>query len=171
MNPKPANDIIPVCSHEARKHYRRTFSNGSEAIGLACTRCGNWTSVKKSSVNDPDSLPVYEDTIRDAFDEEVRRSLTERKLDREAERAEQREGWFAQYDAYLKTDKWRRKRSARLSLDRHTCTAQVRCDGSPATEVHHVTYAHLGDEPLFDLRSVCHECHEAITEMDRRKSA
>ena len=36
-----------------------------------------------------------------------------------------------------------------------------------ASDVHHLTYAHWRNEPLFDLISVCRPCHEQITQMDR----
>ena len=32
----------------------------------------------------------------------------------------------------------------------------------PATQVHHLTYAHLGDELLFELISVCDDCRKRI---------
>jgi hypothetical protein len=36
-----------------------------------------------------------------------------------------------------------------------------------ASQVHHLTYKHLRNEPLFELISVCVPCHDAITAMDR----
>jgi len=70
------------------------------------------------------------------------------------------------YDAYLRSEQWRRKRAKRLEIDRHRCTAMLDgCTGA-ATEVHHLTYEHCGDEPMFDLRSVCGSCHRRIHEIE-----
>jgi 5-methylcytosine-specific restriction endonuclease McrA len=40
---------------------------------------------------------------------------------------------------------------------------------SRATQVHHLTYRHLGNEPLFELMAICRDCHEQLTEMDRSR--
>ena len=40
--------------------------------------------------------------------------------------------------------------------------AQGLCEGCrrrPATEVHHLTYEHVGDELLWELKAVCDHCH------------
>ena len=36
-----------------------------------------------------------------------------------------------------------------------------------ANQVHHLSYQHVGNEPLFELISVCSACHDKITAMDR----
>jgi hypothetical protein len=63
------------------------------------------------------------------------------------------------YDAYLLTDAWRAKRAQAFARDRGVCQG---CFQRPATQVHHLTYAHLGDELLFELMSVCDDCHTRI---------
>ena len=30
----------------------------------------------------------------------------------------------------------------------------------PATQAHHLTYEHMGDEFLWELKAVCRPCHE-----------
>lgn len=72
--------------------------------------------------------------------------------------------WWANYNAYLRTDKWRAKADAVLRRANRTCEA---CGVRAATQVHHTTYDHVGDEPLWELRAVCRPCHEAITKRDR----
>lgn len=42
--------------------------------------------------------------------------------------------------------------------------------GPGKVHVHHLTYAHVFNEPCFELRAVCHGCHDVITEIDRRKA-
>lgn len=72
--------------------------------------------------------------------------------------------WWAKYNAYLRTEKWRSKADAVLRRANRMCEA---CGVSTATQVHHTTYDHVGDEPLWELRAVCRPCHERITKRDR----
>ena len=83
------------------------------------------------------------------------------------ERREQKNAeWFAGHNEYLRSEKWRAKRQAVLERDRWLCQA---CRAERASEVHHLTYQHHGDEPLFDLASICRRCHEKLTAMDRER--
>lgn len=70
------------------------------------------------------------------------------------------------YLRYLRSEAWQRKRAAVLQRDGFRC---VVWSEHQATEVHHRTYAHLGDEPLEDLVSVCHACHRVLTALIRRE--
>jgi len=80
-------------------------------------------------------------------------------------RKESDELWWETYSEYLKSPKWGRKRA--LVIDRDmTCQA---CLVAPAEQVHHLTYAHVFNEPLFELVGICKRCHDKITEMDREK--
>lgn len=60
------------------------------------------------------------------------------------------------YQKYLKSEQWQEKRKAVLQRDNYRCTG---CGIVRATEVHHLTYAHKYDEFLFELTSLCSECH------------
>lgn len=79
--------------------------------------------------------------------------------------------WFALHAAYLHTPEWKARRKAVLARDRWICRAQLAvCDGH-AIEVHHTTYRHWRNEPLFDLVAVCERCHHELTRMDRQNRA
>lgn len=71
---------------------------------------------------------------------------------------------YENYKAYLFSDEWRAKRFKVLERDEHTCQA---CLNAEANQVHHITYKHLMNEPLFELVSVCEACHQKITRMDK----
>jgi len=58
-----------------------------------------------------------------------------------------------------------------ISRDKRLCQAQLPGCVATATQAHHLTYKHLGHEPLFELIAVCWRCHERITSMDREKRA
>lgn len=77
------------------------------------------------------------------------------------------EAWFALHDEYLRTDAWHWRRQAVLTRDHWVCQAQmIDCNGR-AEQVHHLSYRHWRNEPLFDLISVCAHCHAELTRMDR----
>lgn len=70
------------------------------------------------------------------------------------------------HQEYLNTQTWKEKRKEILERDGYLCQA---CLKNRASEVHHLTYDHFGDEPFFDLISVCRECHEKISMMDIKR--
>jgi hypothetical protein len=63
------------------------------------------------------------------------------------------------YDEYLKTDHWRRKRRAKLRQARYRCE---QCRYEYGLEVHHTeeAYKNRGCEPLAQLRVLCRRCHQ-----------
>ena len=67
---------------------------------------------------------------------------------------------YQRYLDYIESPKWRAKRQRVLSRDGHEC--QV-CTAAERLEVHHKTYDNLFHEPLDDLITLCHDCHEAVT--------
>lgn len=72
-----------------------------------------------------------------------------------------------QYDNYLQSPEWANKRQLVLQRDNFICQC---CLQPKATQVHHLTYTHLYNEPLFELVAICVPCHESITAMDKGQS-
>lgn len=75
--------------------------------------------------------------------------------------------WFAAHTEYLKSPEWAFKRGQVLTRDDYRCQAKLKGCERNAVQVHHLTYAHWRNEPLFDLASICVKCHDQITTMDR----
>jgi 5-methylcytosine-specific restriction endonuclease McrA len=75
--------------------------------------------------------------------------------------------WLAEHDRYLASSAWEVRRAAVLLRDKYRCQARLDNCRDKATQVHHVSYRHWRNEPLFDLISVCWTCHQEITRMDR----
>lgn len=73
-----------------------------------------------------------------------------------------------QYDNYMKSDAWAKKRKERLELDDNRCVMCGRRNGlrkdgvTPILQVHHIKYINLGNEPMEDLVSVCPGCHKKL---------
>jgi 5-methylcytosine-specific restriction endonuclease McrA len=61
------------------------------------------------------------------------------------------------YQRYLCSSEWRERRRLALLRDRNICQG---CLTARAVEVHHLTYVHIGRELLYELVSLCMQCHE-----------
>lgn len=77
--------------------------------------------------------------------------------------------WRFAYELYLRSDAWQAKRAAVLERAGRHCE---RCPAGSgrfpvALDVHHLTYAHLGDEALEELEALCRPCHE-LADRERR---
>lgn len=75
-----------------------------------------------------------------------------------------------QYEAYIKSDKWREKKARRMAMDGFKC---VSCGTygtmGNALIVHHLGYQHLGEEDVGkDLATLCQVCHERTHNLLRR---
>lgn len=92
----------------------------------------------------------------------------QRQREYEAERAARQREWWDWYNAYLLSPEWARRRIAVLRRALYWCEA---CGLRRATQAHHTSYKHVGNEPLWELRAVCDECHDMLTEEDRERRA
>jgi len=92
------------------------------------------------------------------WDLQTRYRASER-AERAQERELEREELAREHAAYLKTPIWRAKAARVMRRDGYICRA---CGERQASEVHHLTYEHWGNEPLFDLVAVCSVCHRAL---------
>jgi hypothetical protein len=153
-----------ACDCEDVQYRLRILSNGTKQYGKHCQRCGKWSAVKKTVVPFDADVKEFDPSIRERFHERARKIFEERREALESERREQQQKWWDDYSDYLLSAAWQSKRRRVLDRDCHICQA---CRRKKATEVHHLSYKHVFNEPLFELISVCHECHEKITEMDR----
>jgi 5-methylcytosine-specific restriction endonuclease McrA len=76
-----------------------------------------------------------------------------------AKLSQQEQAWWAWYTAYLQTPTWRQKRHKVFQRARGRCEG---CGEASATQVHHLTYDHVGNELLFELVAICEGCHTRI---------
>ena len=145
------------CSHEFIP-ILFTISNGNTVVRLYCTKCHflepnsrpkSDYNVSQLPVKDLAEYRVFSDRIyseemaevKNFTDELSRYSYGEMVMD---------------YQTYLSSDYWKDKRTSVLTRDNYTC--QI-C-GKPAEIVHHFSYVHIGNEFMFELVSLCRECHK-----------
>lgn len=68
------------------------------------------------------------------------------------------------YKQYMESSAWKEKRKAKLREADYKCE---RCGSAKNLTVHHLTYAHLRNEPLDDLIVLCWNCHNQIHRRDK----
>ena len=73
---------------------------------------------------------------------------------------------MAFYDDYLRSGAWRALREQVFARDGGRC---VLCNHAEDLEVHHRTYERLGKENLNDLTTLCRQCHDVVTDHQRRQ--
>lgn len=72
-------------------------------------------------------------------------------------------GRFIDYNEYIRSDAWIRKRDQRLAIDNYQCK---KCGTAKNLIVHHITYKNLGHEDMDDLVTLCWNCHNSVHEND-----
>ena len=148
------------CEHNNKEIRRFIMSNGLPMYKYQCLECGAKVGqpIKKEI-----AIKLTNGNIRN-FDEKlykigenrIREYFTELNIERMEEKDEFTR-WY--YDEYLKSDEWRERRKLVLERANHICEG---CLVSPASVVHHTNYDNVGDEVLFDLVALCHDCHRKI---------
>lgn len=165
-----------VCHHGTRKELDsccvnpdKIFVNFPRADSKPtkreyCRNCGTTSQViKMQPANEYISLPLLTKEVQ--LDTQKARQDKNRDFwqylenERKAGVEKRNEEFWTNYDKYLKTEEWKRRRELVFKRDNNTCQA---CLVRPATQVHHLTYKRIFNEPLFDLVSICTACHKEI---------
>lgn len=146
------------CQCENKEVRHRIDELGRKHYVYQCIQCGKALPIKKSS---PLVMSTYE---TEPVDKELgnrysRQMWTEIQRCYDRYSTEKREEFFANYSEYLNSPEWKSKRQRVLERDDYTCQA---CLKRKATQVHHLTYERLYNEPLFDLVSICDICHQTL---------
>lgn len=164
--PECYNFEYKTCIHE-RSSYVKYLIGGSFRVQNVCQVCHklHGTFIKQSGL-DLENIKTIDKEKYNFWYTEQNEKFNKRyswllNIKKEKEQKE----WFDKHNQYLKSNEWLEKREMVLRRDNYLCQS---CLKSKATQVHHLNYNHWGKEPLFDLISVCDECHELITEMDRK---
>lgn len=146
-----------ACEHTETRMTFKTASNGVNSYRPQCVRCGQGLKVLKYVEL---SRSVMEAAV--TFDEGLREQWWARRADRLAEvqrsaREAEDARWRAWYESYLASPQWAMRRDKVLKRAGHVCEG---CLVRRAVLVHHVSYAHAGDELLYELAALCQQCHD-----------
>lgn len=142
------------CDHPNTVPRSRVDSSGRTFYIRQCTDCGQQvgTAIKKASIKNLDNVQPFDEEHAQEFERQRWARFDELRR----ERVETRQ---ADYSAYLSSAAWQAKRFKVLERDNYLCQG---CRERRAVEVHHLTYEHIGNELLFELVSVCRQCHETL---------
>jgi hypothetical protein len=145
------------CDHPHSELRERTIARGGKQCVKQCLRCGAVVSnpIKREiaiAENGGDPLALFDEEIITTW-----RAATEIAADK-IRNAGDADFWRA-YDEYLDGPVWREKRKKVFVRSGGVCEG---CRDAPAAQVHHLTYAHVGDEFLFELVAVCIDCHKKL---------
>ncbi len=147
------------CAHETTAIRKVPVAGGAIQLRRQCLACGELIGTAIAKAAAPENPPLYDEALRArsrAAHADARRAIEQRHaLMQQAMRAE-RSGW---YRAYLKTPQWRDRREKILRRAGGWCEG---CGTRPATEVHHLSYANVFDEFLFELAALCAACHRRV---------
>jgi 5-methylcytosine-specific restriction endonuclease McrA len=145
------------CDSTQNELRKRTLTNGSVQYVFQCLHCGAalTQAIRKAEIRQPERLRAFDESLIELYREMQQR-----------ERLDQREDWFRQHNAYLRTPEWRARRAAVLKRAHGVCEG---CGVADATQVHHLTYEHWQQEFLWELVAVCDGCHERLHEHMQRK--
>lgn len=152
----------PMCYHQDKRVVWTDVNTTAEKLAVRqlrhqCVDCGRLlANALPFSLATPATPNVDMELLQRwaAFDKEQwGRHRQENQLLSERRKQEQK----LAHDQYLQSDAWRDKRAAVMDRANGLCEG---CRQRPATQVHHLTYAHHGNELLWELVAVCRGCHE-----------
>jgi len=150
------------CTNCDFQFAKQAKSNGDWMLKQQCSKCGQSAgkTFKFDLIGGKQNLfkiPLFdEEKLQGYYD----RQQQKRQADYAVELDEKRKVYYE----YLKSDKWKRKRDKVMLRDKNVCQA---CLTREATDVHHLTYERIYNEPLFDLVAICRPCHEKIHDLER----
>jgi hypothetical protein len=153
------------CDHAETALRRRTLQVGGQSVHHAwrqCLRCGKNLGAQKmhplGSVRVADLEP-FDEQLPALWQQRWRARLEELRRQQQAQEAEE---WWSHYEAYLQTAAWQDRRRRVLERDGYVCQGCQGGSGLRATQAHHLTYEHVGEEFLWELVAVCMDCHARL---------
>lgn len=156
-------DFSTWCKHPATAIRWRVRTDGTGCWVRQCLTCGSQAgpqlSGKSKEVLALTKKTPFDTALQERYDERRKAHWqTQQEAERQADLQKRRE-WWAWYNEYLKSPEWRARRKMVLQRARNMCEG---CKSKLATQVHHLSYEHVGDELLFELVAVCDECHRKL---------
>jgi ribosomal protein L37AE/L43A len=149
------------CKHATRSLRARKVAGGSIQRVWQCSACG-WPV--SNALSKAEAIKIAGTSELPAFDDELQAKWgAQRVAALDKAEVEYREKIRGEYGDYLGGEPWKRKRLAVFKRCNYLCEG---CAENKATEVHHLTYAHLGNEFLFELVGLCEGCHKRVHEDD-----
>ncbi|WP_395750261.1 HNH endonuclease [Prosthecobacter sp.] len=146
------------CDHLRKGPHVALQSDGKPFYRIQCPDCGEKLSLQlpHSSVPNRERCPQWNEEL---YQKRLNGGYGAYDQIRAAAVARRKAEWRAVYHRYLASADWQSVRQRVLKRARGICEG---CLEAAATQVHHQTYAHVGDELLFELVAICRPCHERL---------
>jgi 5-methylcytosine-specific restriction endonuclease McrA len=145
------------CQHPTTELRRRIIASGQVTYWHQCQTCGRFLGNAVRKPDDADRIPDADTTLEARYD--AQRAAERHEIEQRHVRIQKREKaqWWRRYNEYLDSPAWQARRRAVMTRSGGICEG---CGSRPATQVHHLTYANVCNEFLWELRAVCDHCHE-----------
>lgn len=161
------------CAHDDVEPRIRTLRNATRHYVWQCLVCGGHVRpVRRDETSDrmaAEQNAPFDEALAEVWNDQQTAQWQAWHTQRlEGHERKQSAWWTDTYEPYMASVAWREKRARRLEMDRHCCQAMLDGCTQRATDVHHLSYKHFGNEPLFELISICRCCHDQIHNMERR---
>ena len=148
------------CCHENLIVTERVLSNGTVTHWEQCQHCGWGKAVKKQAEEPKEKWSEDSHEIRNlmwTLGNLIRNPEHNLEINDDFQKAFTKAKDFQErHHNHLMSKKWHDIRSKVLTRAGGICEG---CLTNPAQEVHHKTYAHLGNEFCFELIALCRDCH------------
>jgi len=141
--------LTPECQSSDWQIRRRwTYNRSAVQYVRQCLKCGRnvGAAVAKAVATANGECPEWDEQLSEQWESNKQRA-------RDAEKQE----WWSRYTEYLRSPEWAQKRRLVMQRDGGICQC---CLLKPATQVHHLSYRRVFNEPAWDLRSICDACHD-----------
>jgi hypothetical protein len=153
------------CQHNQQSPCEWKDGAGNKHIKKQCQQCGRMlgTALRKNKVSES-VLVNYQPNLEESYDAK-RNAERDDIIQKHIRIQKAQSGEFSKsYKDHLNSDKW--KLVIRPKVFKRANGICEGCLERPATQVHHLTYEHLGDEFMFELAAMCGPCHERLHPKD-----
>lgn len=147
------------CLHTEKELRSKQAGSSQIQVRYQCTNCGSAVGSALKRLPEHDVLQPFDETIANIFEKQKLDALNSVKKKHYLLEKGRSAEFQKEYDAYLKTEKWRALRTKILRRANGVCEG---CGKLAATQVHHLTYKHIFEEFLFELVAVCDPCHKRL---------
>lgn len=145
------------CEHVRKEVRRLVASNGVAHYVRQCLDCGHNCGAVPKLMALKGARPMgFDENLRLDWQRKCREHFAEQQA---AKAAGQGSEWWERYDAVMASPEWRDRRRLVMLRSGGICEG---CGRRQAVHVHHLSYANLGNEFLWELRAVCEACHARI---------
>jgi hypothetical protein len=149
------------CNHSNRQLRLRVIADGRPTYYRQCVICGHAGNAVPSKAA---KLEVGSDNLAPNFETELETKwFAHKHAEYIKTYAEIRPQLSAEYEEYLRSSDWAKRRPPILARSNGICEV---CEHFRATDVHHVSYARIGAELDSDLLAVCTFCHGLLHSKD-----